>query len=88
MVFEIKVDPKKDMIYVNGTYVPQERAKLNLIKEISGNQNLDCALFGCLDVATPGLISVTNDGEFPQKNSHPSSGLSKELSSKIPENSG
>ncbi|GJY80337.1 putative ribosomal large subunit pseudouridine synthase SVR1, chloroplastic [Tanacetum coccineum] len=33
---------------------------------------------GRLDVATTGLIIVTNDGEFAQKISHPSSGLSKE----------
>ncbi|KAL2525882.1 pseudouridine synthase family protein [Abeliophyllum distichum] len=33
---------------------------------------------GRLDVATTGLIIVTNDGEFAQKLSHPSSNLSKE----------
>nr|GEX33292.1 U-box domain-containing protein 14 [Tanacetum cinerariifolium] len=33
---------------------------------------------GRLDVATTGLIIVTNDGEFAQRISHPSSGLSKE----------
>ncbi|XP_057979196.1 putative ribosomal large subunit pseudouridine synthase SVR1, chloroplastic isoform X2 [Malania oleifera] len=33
---------------------------------------------GRLDVATTGLIIVTNDGEFAQKLSHPSSKLSKE----------
>uniref|UniRef100_A0A5B7BJU8 RNA-binding S4 domain-containing protein n=1 Tax=Davidia involucrata TaxID=16924 RepID=A0A5B7BJU8_DAVIN len=33
---------------------------------------------GRLDVATTGLIIVTNDGEFAQKISHPSSNLSKE----------
>lgn len=33
---------------------------------------------GRLDVATTGLIIVTNDGEFAQKVSHPSSNLSKE----------
>ncbi|XP_002991422.2 putative ribosomal large subunit pseudouridine synthase SVR1, chloroplastic [Selaginella moellendorffii] len=33
---------------------------------------------GRLDVATTGLIFVTNDGEFAQKVSHPSSGITKE----------
>lgn len=33
---------------------------------------------GRLDVATTGLIIVTNDGDFAQKLSHPSSNLSKE----------
>ncbi|XP_057464093.1 putative ribosomal large subunit pseudouridine synthase SVR1, chloroplastic isoform X2 [Actinidia eriantha] len=33
---------------------------------------------GRLDVATTGLIIVTNDGEFAQKLSHPSTNLSKE----------
>lgn len=33
---------------------------------------------GRLDVATSGLILVTNDGEFAQKVAHPSSGLTKE----------
>ncbi|KAK4435972.1 putative ribosomal large subunit pseudouridine synthase SVR1, chloroplastic [Sesamum alatum] len=33
---------------------------------------------GRLDVATTGLIIVTNDGEFANKVSHPSSNLSKE----------
>eukprot|EP00250_Pteridium_aquilinum_P007451 c17161_g1_i1 orf=471-1634(-) len=33
---------------------------------------------GRLDVATTGLIFVTNDGEFAQNVSHPSSGLTKE----------
>ncbi|XP_022892599.1 putative ribosomal large subunit pseudouridine synthase SVR1, chloroplastic isoform X3 [Olea europaea var. sylvestris] len=33
---------------------------------------------GRLDVATTGLIIVTNDGEFAHKLSHPSSNLSKE----------
>ncbi|KAM7467878.1 hypothetical protein LguiB_015440 [Lonicera macranthoides] len=33
---------------------------------------------GRLDVATSGLIIVTNDGEFAQKISHPSANLSKE----------
>lgn len=33
---------------------------------------------GRLDVATSGLIIVTNDGEFAQKVAHPSSGLTKE----------
>ncbi|KAH9325587.1 hypothetical protein KI387_005765, partial [Taxus chinensis] len=33
---------------------------------------------GRLDVATSGLIIITNDGEFAQKVAHPSSGLTKE----------
>jgi len=33
---------------------------------------------GRLDVATTGLIIVTNDGEFAQKVSHPSSNITKE----------
>ncbi|XP_068640407.1 putative ribosomal large subunit pseudouridine synthase SVR1, chloroplastic [Aristolochia californica] len=33
---------------------------------------------GRLDVATTGLIIVTNDGDFAQRVAHPSSGLSKE----------
>lgn len=33
---------------------------------------------GRLDVATSGLIIITNDGEFAQKVAHPSSGVRKE----------
>lgn len=38
---------------------------------------------GRLDVATTGLIIVTNDGDFAQKLSHPSSNISKEYIARI-----
>ncbi|XP_024974750.1 putative ribosomal large subunit pseudouridine synthase SVR1, chloroplastic isoform X2 [Cynara cardunculus var. scolymus] len=107
---QTKVDPKTDMIYVNGNRLPKKlppKVYLALNKPkgyicSSGeNQNKSViSLFndymkswdkrnpgqpkprlftvGRLDVATTGLIIVTNDGEFAQKISHPSSGLSKE----------
>lgn len=107
---QTRVDPKTDMIYVNGNRLPKKlppKVYLALNKPkgyicSSGeNQNKSViSLFndymkswdkrnpwqpkprlftvGRLDVATTGLIIVTNDGEFAQKISHPSSGLSKE----------
>ncbi|GBG79478.1 hypothetical protein CBR_g29624 [Chara braunii] len=40
---------------------------------------------GRLDVATTGLLLVTNDGDFAQKVAHPSSGITKELARGAPE---
>ncbi|KAJ8437200.1 hypothetical protein Cgig2_007550 [Carnegiea gigantea] len=47
-------------------------------KKNSGQPNLRLFTVGRLDVATTGLIIVTNDGDFAQKVSHPSSNLTKE----------
>ncbi|XP_059666046.1 putative ribosomal large subunit pseudouridine synthase SVR1, chloroplastic [Cornus florida] len=47
-------------------------------KRNPGQQKPRLFTVGRLDVATSGLIIVTNDGEFAQKISHPSSNLSKE----------
>ncbi|KAK9061282.1 hypothetical protein SSX86_018462 [Deinandra increscens subsp. villosa] len=107
---QTKVDPKKDMIYVNGNRLPkklppkvylalnkpkgyicsaaesQTKSVLSLFddymkswdKRNPGQPKPRLFTVGRLDVATTGLIIVTNDGEFAQKISHPSSGLSKE----------
>ncbi|GKA46134.1 putative ribosomal large subunit pseudouridine synthase SVR1, chloroplastic [Tanacetum coccineum] len=107
---QTKVDPKKDMIYVNGNRLPkklppkvylalnkpkgyicssgesQTKSVISLFddymkswdKRNPGQPKPRLFTVGRLDVATTGLIIVTNDGEFAQKISHPSSGLSKE----------
>ncbi|XP_076946869.1 putative ribosomal large subunit pseudouridine synthase SVR1, chloroplastic [Bidens hawaiensis] len=107
---QTRVDPKKDMIYVNGNRLPkklppkvylalnklkgyicsaaesQTKSALSLFndymkswdKRNPGQPKPRLFTVGWLDVATTGLIIVTNDGEFAQKISHPSSGLSKE----------
>ncbi|KAK1409626.1 hypothetical protein QVD17_36153 [Tagetes erecta] len=107
---QTRVDPKKDMIYVNGNRLPkklppkvylalnkpkgyicsaaesQSKSALSLFndymkswdKRNPGQPKPRLFTVGRLDVATTGLIIVTNDGEFAQKISHPSSGLSKE----------
>ncbi|KAD7479998.1 hypothetical protein R6Q59_008785 [Mikania micrantha] len=107
---QTRVDPKKDMIYVNGNRLPkklppkvylalnkpkgyicssaesQTKSVLSLFndymkswdKRNPGQPKPRLFTVGRLDVATTGLIIVTNDGEFAQKISHPSSGLSKE----------
>ncbi|KAL6977194.1 putative ribosomal large subunit pseudouridine synthase svr1, chloroplastic [Sarracenia purpurea var. burkii] len=107
---QTRVDPARDVIYVNGNRLPKKlppKVYLALNKPkgyicSSGEKEtkpvmslfedylkswdkrnpgqLKPRLFtvGRLDVATTGLIIVTNDGEFAQKLSHPSSKLSKE----------
>ncbi|KAI3793469.1 hypothetical protein L1987_36088 [Smallanthus sonchifolius] len=107
---QTRVDPKKDMIYVNGNRLPkklppkvylamnkpkgyicsaaesQTKSVLSLFndymkswdKRNPGQPKPRLFTVGRLDVATTGLIIVTNDGEFAQKISHPSSGFSKE----------
>ncbi|CAK9159666.1 unnamed protein product [Ilex paraguariensis] len=107
---QTKVDPARDMIYVNGNRLPKKlppKVYLALNKPkgyicSSGEKETKpvISLFddylkswdkinpgrpkprlftvGRLDVATTGLIFVTNDGEFAQKISHPSSNLTKE----------
>ncbi|KAJ0704923.1 putative 23S rRNA pseudouridine(2605) synthase [Helianthus annuus] len=107
---QTRVDPKKDMIYVNGNRLPKKlppkvylalnkpkgyicsagesetKSVLSLFndymkswdKRNPGQPKPRLFTVGRLDVATTGLIIVTNDGEFAQKISHPSSGLSKE----------
>ncbi|CAJ1976725.1 unnamed protein product [Sphenostylis stenocarpa] len=107
---QTRVDPAKDVIYVNGNRLPKRQPQkvylaLNKPKGYicSSGENESksvTSLFddylktwgkkhpgvptprlftvGRLDVATTGLIIVTNDGDFAQKLSHPSSNLSKE----------
>ncbi|TKY51627.1 Ribosomal large subunit pseudouridine synthase B [Spatholobus suberectus] len=107
---QTRVDPAKDVIYVNGNRLPKRQPHkvylaLNKPKGYicSAGENESksvISLFddylknwgkkhpgvptprlftvGRLDVATTGLIIVTNDGDFAQKLSHPSSNLSKE----------
>ncbi|XP_060184595.1 putative ribosomal large subunit pseudouridine synthase SVR1, chloroplastic [Lycium barbarum] len=107
---QTKVDPARDIIYVNGNRLPKKlpsKVYLALNKPkgyicSSGEKETKSvmALFddfikswdkrhpgqpkprlytvGRLDVATTGLIIVTNDGEFAHQISHPSSNLSKE----------
>lgn len=107
---QTKVDPARDMIYVNGNRLPKKlppKVYLALNKPkgyicSSGEKETKSVMtlfddylkswnrkypgqpkprlftVGRLDVATTGLIIVTNDGEFAQKVSHPSSNLSKE----------
>ncbi|XP_022892598.1 putative ribosomal large subunit pseudouridine synthase SVR1, chloroplastic isoform X2 [Olea europaea var. sylvestris] len=84
---QTRVDPAQDVIYVNGSRLAKKLPpKLHMLSRRKGNQNKrnpgvpKPRLFtvGRLDVATTGLIIVTNDGEFAHKLSHPSSNLSKE----------
>ncbi|CAK9313417.1 unnamed protein product [Citrullus colocynthis] len=107
---QTRVDPARDVIYVNGNRLPKklpQKVYLALNKPkgyicSSGKKESKSVIslfddylqgwdkthpgqpkprlftVGRLDVATTGLIIVTNDGDFAQSISHPSSGLSKE----------
>ncbi|KAL5710013.1 putative ribosomal large subunit pseudouridine synthase svr1 [Ranunculus cassubicifolius] len=107
---QTRVDPARDMIYVNGNRISKKlppkvylalnkpkgyicsngekesKSVMSLLDDyIKGWNKINPGfprprLFtvGRLDVATTGLIIITNDGDFAQKISHPSSGLSKE----------
>ncbi|CAL5343525.1 unnamed protein product [Camellia sinensis] len=105
-----RVDPARDIIYVNGNRLPKKlppkvylalnkpkgyicssgeketKSVISLFddylkswdKRNRGQPKPRLFTVGRLDVATSGLIIVTNDGEFAQKLSHPSFNLSKE----------
>ncbi|XP_054821793.1 putative ribosomal large subunit pseudouridine synthase SVR1, chloroplastic isoform X2 [Prosopis cineraria] len=107
---QTRVDPAKDVIYVNGNRLPKkqppkvyfalnkpkgyicsagEKESKSVIslfddylknwgKRNPGVPKPRLFTVGRLDVATTGLIIVTNDGDFAQRLSHPSSNLSKE----------
>ncbi|KAL9229260.1 hypothetical protein vseg_004746 [Gypsophila vaccaria] len=107
---QTRVDPSKDVIYVNGNRLPkrlppkvylalnkpkgyicssgQKESKSVLClfedflkswdKKFPGELKPRLFTVGRLDVATTGLIIVTNDGDFAQRVSHPSSNLTKE----------
>ncbi|KAK8555004.1 hypothetical protein V6N13_103737 [Hibiscus sabdariffa] len=113
---QTRVDPSKDIIYVNGNRLPKKlppkvylalnkpkgfvstlhyicssgekefRSVLDLFEDYlktwdkinPGSPKPRLFTVGRLDVATTGLIIVTNDGDFAQKLSHPSSNLTKE----------
>ncbi|KAK6933417.1 RNA-binding S4 domain [Dillenia turbinata] len=107
---QTRVDPARDVIYVNGNRLPKKlppkvylalnkpkgyicssgdkesKSVLSLFddylkswdKKNPGRLKPRLFTVGRLDVATTGLIIVTNDGDFAQKLSHPSSKLSKE----------
>ncbi|KAJ7975029.1 pseudouridine synthase family protein [Quillaja saponaria] len=107
---QTRVDPAKDVIYVNGNRLPKKQSpKVYLalnkpkgyicssgekesksvislfddylkiwVKRNPGVPKPRLFTVGRLDVATSGLIIVTNDGDFAQRVSHPSSDLSKE----------
>ncbi|KAF4368085.1 hypothetical protein F8388_002696 [Cannabis sativa] len=105
---QTRVDPARDMIYVNGNRLPkrlppkvyfalnkpkgyicssgEKKSVLGLFedylkswdKRYPGQTKPRLFTIGRLDVATTGLIIVTNDGDFAQKLSHPSSNMSKE----------
>lgn len=107
---QTRVDPARDIIYVNGNRLPKKlppkvylalnkpkgyicsagqvefKSVLCLCDEFlkrwdkknSGQPKPRLFTVGRLDVATTGLIIVTNDGDFAQKVSHPSSNLTKE----------
>lgn len=105
---QTKVDPGRDVIYVNGSRLPKKlpskvylalnkpkgyicssghnKSILSLCddfmkiwdKKNPGQQTPRLFTVGRLDVATTGLIIVTNDGDFAQRVSHPSSNLTKE----------
>ncbi|CAM8898151.1 unnamed protein product [Rhodiola kirilowii] len=107
---QTKVDPGRDIIYVNGNRLPKklppkvyfalnkpkgyicsfgENETKSVIclfedylkswdKRNPGQPKPRLFTVGRLDVATTGLIIVTNDGDFAQALSHPSSNLSKE----------
>ncbi|PON32789.1 Pseudouridine synthase [Parasponia andersonii] len=73
---QTRVDPSRDIIYVNGNRLPKRLPPKD--KRQPGQPKPRLFTVGRLDVATTGLIIVTNDGDFAQKLSHPSSNLSKE----------
>ncbi|GMN51001.1 hypothetical protein TIFTF001_020166 [Ficus carica] len=73
---QTRVDPARDVIYVNGNRLPKRLPSKD--KRNPGQPKPRLFTVGRLDVATTGLIIVTNDGDFAQKLSHPSSNLSKE----------
>ncbi|XP_022990378.1 putative ribosomal large subunit pseudouridine synthase SVR1, chloroplastic [Cucurbita maxima] len=107
---QTRVDPARDIIYVNGNRLPKKlpskvylalnkpkgyicssgkkesKSVINLFddylkswhKTYPGQPKPRLFTVGRLDVATTGLIIVTNDGDFAQSISHPSSGISKE----------
>ncbi|CAN4126606.1 unnamed protein product [Withania somnifera] len=107
---QTKVDPARDVIYVNGNRLPKKlpskvylalnkpkgyicssgeketKSVISLFDEFikswdkrhPGQPKPRLFTVGRLDVATTGLIIVTNDGEFAHQISHPSSNLSKE----------
>lgn len=107
---QTRVDPARDIIYVNGNRLPKRlppkvylalnkpkgyicssgeketKSVISLFDEYlkswdkrnPGQPKPRLFTVGRLDVSTSGLIIVTNDGEFAQKLSHPSSNLSKE----------
>lgn len=107
---QTRVDPAKDIIYVNGRRISKKlppkvyfalnkpkgyicssgeketRPVISLFddflkswnKKHPGDPKPRLFTVGRLDVSTTGLIIVTNDGEFAQKLSHPSSNMSKE----------
>ncbi|KAH6801575.1 pseudouridine synthase family protein [Perilla frutescens var. frutescens] len=107
---QTRVDPGKDIIYVNGNRLPKKlppkvyfalnkpkgyicsageketKSVISLFddfvkswsKRNPGIPKPRLFTVGRLDVATTGLIIVTNDGEFANKVSHPSSNLTKE----------
>ncbi|PHT65012.1 hypothetical protein T459_29437 [Capsicum annuum] len=107
---QTKVDPARDVIYVNGNRLPKKlpskiylalnkpkgyicssgeketKSVMSLFddfikswdKRHPGEPKPRLFTVGRLDVATTGLIIVTNDGEFAHQISHPSSNLSKE----------
>uniref|UniRef100_A0A3Q7IQ67 RNA-binding S4 domain-containing protein n=1 Tax=Solanum lycopersicum TaxID=4081 RepID=A0A3Q7IQ67_SOLLC len=108
--WQTKVDPARDVIYVNGNRLPKKlptkvylalnkpkgyicssgeketKSVMSLFddfikswdKRHPGQPKPRLFTVGRLDVATTGLIIVTNDGEFTHQISHPSSNLSKE----------
>ncbi|KAG7032979.1 putative ribosomal large subunit pseudouridine synthase SVR1, chloroplastic [Cucurbita argyrosperma subsp. argyrosperma] len=73
---QTRVDPARDIIYVNGNRLPKKLPSKH--KTYPGQPKPRLFTVGRLDVATTGLIIVTNDGDFAQSISHPSSGISKE----------
>lgn len=107
---QTRVDPVRDVIYVNGNRLPKKlppkvyfglnkpkgyicsageketKSVLSLFNDFMeswdkrnpGLPKPRLFTVGRLDVATTGLLIVTNDGDFAQKISHPSSNLSKE----------
>ncbi|CAN8287210.1 unnamed protein product [Cochlearia groenlandica] len=107
---QTRVDPTRDIIYVNGNRIPKKlppkvyfvvnkpkgyicssgeketKSVISLFDEFlatwdkrnPGTPKPRLFTVGRLDVATTGLIVVTNDGDFAQKLSHPSSSLPKE----------
>ncbi|KAK3027207.1 hypothetical protein RJ639_040796 [Escallonia herrerae] len=107
---QTKVDPGRDIIYVNGNRLPKKlppkvyfamnkpkgyicssgekdtKSVVSLFddylkswdKRNPGQPKPRLFTVGRLDVATTGLIILTNDGDFAQKLAHPSSSFSKE----------